>query len=161
MNNKFLLQIISLITLIVLFSGCTSDSTDNSTTNTEKITLEAYENIKVGGLKCQIPENYTGGKSNNHKGKSVYGSPDDSLTIEVYTDQTRYQEAIDYAAGEPGTIKKTTNVSGNEVFSYDATDYNGNPYITYFFEVNGKNICIMEDGTTIDPRIVESFYNLN
>lgn len=161
MNYKFLLPILVLITLTVLVSGCTSDSADNSTTTTENSTVEAYENITVGGLKCQIPEIYAGGGYNNHDGKSVYESPDASLTIEVYTNLARYQDAVDYAAGEPGTTKETTTVSGNEVIAYDATDYNGNPYITYFFEVNGKKICIMEDGTTIDTRIVESFYNLN
>jgi hypothetical protein len=164
MNYKFLLPILLLITLTVLVSGCTSDSADNSTTTTEKSSLESYENITVGGLKCQIPESYAGGgynNNNNDDGKSVYESPDASLTIEVYTKQARYQDAVDYAAGEPGTIKKTTTVSGNEVISYDATDYNGNPYISYFFEVNGKNISIMQDGTAIDTKIVESFYNLN
>jgi len=50
-----------LITLTVLVSGCTSDSADNSTTTTENSTVEAYENITVGGLKSQIPEIYAGG----------------------------------------------------------------------------------------------------
>jgi len=83
------------------------------------------------------------------------------LEIEVYTDSSRCQEAINYAADEPGTKKVIQTIPGHQVTSYNATDDDGKAYIPYFFEVAGKQICIIQDGTSVNNHLVESFYNLN
>lgn len=160
--------------LIIAISGMSASDKNTSSTNsytptttnttnapTTTSTSTSYETITVGGLKCEVESYLAGGESKTVTGKSFYNSPGDTVTIEVYTDYSRYQEAINFAAGEPGTQKVTKTISGNTVTSYDATDYYGKSYITYFFSVNGKYICVIADGTTIDNHLVESFYKLN
>lgn len=139
----------------------TTNTTQNTQTTPTTSASASYKNITVGGLKCEIDNYLAGGESKSLTGKSVYNSPGETITIEVYTDSSSYQEAINFAADEPGTKKVTTTISGHQVTSYDATDYEGKSYVTYFFEVNGKQICVMQDGTSVDKHLVESFYNLN
>lgn len=132
-----------------------------STPTTQSTSTTSYKTISVGGLDCEVADYLAGGETKDGDGKSFYSSPGGTLTIEVYTDSNRYQEAINFAADEPGTKKVSNTIAGHSVFSYEATDYNSNSYITYFFEVNGKQICVIDDGTLIDNQLVESFYKLN
>jgi hypothetical protein len=157
-----ILGLIGILVLVVAASGCTSNTSSNTQTgNTSPTASASYKTITVGGLKCEIDSSQAGGQINSLSGRTSYISPGGSLEIEVYTDPNRYQDVINFVADEPGTNQTIQTISGHQVTSYSTTMITGKNYITYFFEVAGKQIRIIQGGTSINNHLVESFYNLN
>jgi hypothetical protein len=147
---------------VIIFLVTLSSSYNTTKPPTATPTAYAgYQIITVDGLKCEVNSSQAEGQTNSISGRTGYTSPGGSLEIEVYTDPKEYQAVINFLADEPGISKVSQTISGHQVTSYSATRINGKAYITYFFEVAGKQVRISHEGTSINNHLVESFYNLN
>jgi hypothetical protein len=160
-RNKIIVVVGVLIIVLGVAIFLLTLSPSNIKPPTTPTASAGYKIITVGGLKCEVNSSQAEGQTLILPGRTGYISPGGNLEIEVFTNPSGYQNAINFVADEPGTSKVNQTISGHQVTSYSATRINGKTYITYFFEVAGKQVRINHEGTSINNHLVESFYNLN